>query len=116
MKPSKINTLGISLAMIAAVLYGCQTKNEPTDDTLENIEYELVEDWPQLPPRYQVGQPTGIGIDSEGHIFVFHRASRRWTEPFPDSLILENTILELENETGKLVNSWGANSFIMPHR
>ncbi|RIW17478.1 hypothetical protein D0X99_07075 [Algoriphagus lacus] len=115
MKRLNIKSLGISLAMIAAVLNGCQTKNETAEDNLGKIEYELVEDWPQLPPGYQLGQPTGIGIDSEGHIFVFHRASRRWTEPFPDSLISENTILELESETGKLVNSWGANSFIMPH-
>ncbi|MDI1322185.1 MAG: peptidyl-alpha-hydroxyglycine alpha-amidating lyase family protein [Algoriphagus sp.] len=111
----KINTLRIYLAMVFAIIYGCQTKSESAYNVIENIEYELVADWPQLTPGYQVGQPTGIGIDSDEHIFVFHRAGRRWTTPFPDSLISENTILELENETGKLLNSWGANHFIMPH-
>ena len=111
----EINKLRISLLMVSAVVYGCHTKSGSSDNKTDNFEYELVNEWPQLSPGYTLGQPTGIGIDNNEHIFVFHRAGRRWTTPFPDSFISENTILELEGETGKILNSWGANYFIMPH-
>jgi peptidylamidoglycolate lyase len=80
--------------------------------------YELVSDWPQLPVGYPLSQPSGIGVDISQHIFVFHRPGRRWKildEEFPDSLISSNTILMLDRHTGKILDSWGANMFIMPH-
>ena len=63
-----------------------------------------------------MGNPTGIGIDTNQHIFVFYRAGRKW--PFgsmPSSYITEKTIVELDNFSGKIINSWGNNLFIMPH-
>jgi len=108
----EINRFIIYALIICVIIYGCQTKS---DKNANKLDYELVKDWPQLPLGYTLGQPTGIGIDNNENILVFHRASRRWTEPFPDSLISENTILELEGKTGKILNSWGANYFIMPH-
>jgi peptidylamidoglycolate lyase len=111
----KINKIGISLLIVSAVVNGCHTKSDSGDNKTDKFEYELVNEWPQLSPGYTLGQPTGIGIDNDDHVFVFHRAGRLWTTPFPDSLISENTILELESETGKILNSWGANYFIMPH-
>lgn len=110
----KNNAVTIYILIFSSVVFGCDTKSDSGDKT-DNVEYELVKDWPQLSPGYTLSQPTGIGIDTSEHIFVFHRTGRRWTDPFPDSLISKNTILELENETGKILNSWGANYFIMPH-
>ena len=63
------------------------------------VNYELVRNWPLLNEGYKLGQPTGVGIDKNEHIFVFHRAGRKWTIPFPDSVILVNTVLELDNQT-----------------
>lgn len=71
--------------------------------------------WNQTCKSYIVSQPTGIGIDKNNHVFIFQRTGRKWTEPFPDSLISQNTVLELDNKTGKLINAWGSNYFIMPH-
>ncbi len=107
-------TINNCLLLALIFLFGC------TDDSGNNkndqpINYALVEAWPQLPAGYSFGQPTGIGIDSKQHIFVFHRAGRKWTDPFPETFIDKNTILELDAETGKIINEWGANQFIMPH-
>ena len=77
--------------------------------------YELVKDWPQLPSGYVLGNPTGIGIDTNQNIFVFIRAGRPWIDPIPDSFISAKTILMLDRKSGKILNSWGANLFIMPH-
>ena len=101
--------------LVTSAMYGCTNKPTADDTITDQHVYELVENWPQLSPGYILSQPTGIGIDSREHIFVFHRTGRKWTIPFPDSLISSNTILELDNETGKILNSWGANLFIMPH-
>ena len=92
-----------------------QSGNTSNKDSVSTTNYELVKSWPQLSKDYNLGQPTGIGIDQNDHIFVFHRASRKWTNPFPDAFISENTVLELDNESGKIINAWGANAFIMPH-
>lgn len=79
--------------------------------------YELVKDWPQMPKELVLGNPTGIGIDSKQHVFVFHRAYRKWplVGPMPDSLIQANTVLELDRDKGTLISSWGNNMFVMPH-
>jgi peptidylamidoglycolate lyase len=79
------------------------------------LKYELVDNWPQLLKGYVLSQVTGVGIDTSQNIFLFHRTGRQWEEPFPDSLISSNTILMLDKETGEILNSWGANLFIMPH-
>lgn len=82
-----------------------------------SIRYELVKNWPQLPTDFVLGNPTGIGIDSNQNIFVFHRSYRKWpaNNKMPDTAISSNTILMLDRETGKIIRSWGADLFIMPH-
>jgi peptidylamidoglycolate lyase len=101
--------------IITAIILSCNGKKDYEKKIVSQIKYELVNDWPQLNKDFKLSQPTGIGIDKDDHIFVFHRTGRKWTEPFPDSLISVNTILELDNKSGRIINSWGANHFIMPH-
>lgn len=76
--------------------------------------YELVKGWLHLPKGIS-GQVTGIGTDTSQNIFLFVRTGRRWTDVFPDSLIFNNTVFLFDKQTGKVMNSWGANFFIMPH-
>ncbi|MEJ7675025.1 MAG: hypothetical protein WKF59_20570 [Chitinophagaceae bacterium] len=104
---------------IFLVIFFTACINTGNTDTKSNSKrspkYELVKDWPQLLKGYALSQVTGLGIDTSQNIFLFHRTGRQWTEPFPDSLISLNTILMLDRETGNVMNSWGANLFIMPH-
>ncbi len=80
-------------------------------------QYELVKNWPDLPKGFKLGNPTGIGIDSNQNIFIFHRPDRVWPliGTMPDTYISSKTILMLDRKNGKLLNSWGSNLFIMPH-
>lgn len=114
MKNFKFNKI-ITLFALTFFAISCNNKPAAENNGTSQITYELIENWPQLLPGYRLGQPTGIGIDTSNHIFIFHRAGRRWTEPFPDSTISLRTILELDNASGKILNSWGENLFIMPH-
>jgi peptidylamidoglycolate lyase len=77
--------------------------------------YEVVRDWPALPPDHVLGLCSGVGVDSHHHVFVFHRRGRQWTSPFATEPIPEATVSVIDGPTGKLLRSWGANQFIMPH-
>src|SRR5450432_3041921 len=107
--------------IFVTVIISCYCAEVMSQDlkTVKNPpKYELVNDWPQLPEGYLLSQPGGLGIDTSQNVFVFHRPGRRWKlleEEFPDSLISANPVLLLDGQTGKILNSWGANLFIMPH-
>ena len=71
--------------------------------------------WPILPVGEVLGQATGVGVDSHGAVFAFHRAGRTWVEPFPKDPIAAPTIWVFDGATGRVLRTWGADLFIMPH-
>jgi len=77
--------------------------------------YDVVHGWPELPPGEILGQATGVDVDSKGNVWVFHRAGREWSEPFPIEPIGRPTVWVFDGRSGRLLTSWGANTFIMPH-
>ncbi|MEA3209513.1 MAG: peptidylamidoglycolate lyase [Chthoniobacter sp.] len=77
--------------------------------------HEVVRDWPALPAGHTLGLCAGVGVDSQNNVFVFHRNGRVWSTPFPDEPIPGPTVSVLDGRTGKLLASWGAGEFIMPH-
>jgi len=113
----KYRQISIFYFFTALVLIGCKNpeKKDLREDSKNSDSYVLVEDWPKLPEGLILGNPTGLGIDSEHNILVFHRASRVWEEPMPEDKIQENTIIKLHKQTGEVLHSWGADLFIMPH-
>lgn len=89
-------------------------KTYKKNNSSELPKYELVKDWPIL-PKGTLKQVTGIGVDNSQNVFLFVRTGREWTDVFPDSLISINTVFLFDKETGKVMNSWGKNLFVMPH-
>jgi peptidylamidoglycolate lyase len=77
--------------------------------------HEVVKDWPSLPEGHVLGLCAGVGVDSHNHVFVFHRRERVWSTPFPSEPIAGATVSVIDAKIGKLVASWGAGLFIMPH-
>ncbi len=78
--------------------------------------YHLVTDWPQLPEGMVLGQVSGVGVDSQGQVFVFHRADRVWQgENFGQDKISAPTVAVLDSYSGKLISQWGADIFVIPH-
>ena len=108
-----------SLLIIAGLLivsYYLQPIKKGTG-TDETIKYELVKNWPDLPKNLKLGNPTGIGIDTNQNIVVFCRADREWSlfRPMPAKTIQDNTVFIIDKNNGKVIESWGSNLFIMPH-
>ena len=106
--------------ILIALLFFCQCNNYSKSNSPPSsgsIKYELVKNWPQLPTDFVLGNPTGIGIDTNQNIFIFQRADRTWSVigSIPGTFISSKTILLLDKNTGKILNSWGDNLFIMPH-
>lgn len=79
--------------------------------------YMLVKNWLNLPKDLKLGNPTGISIDTNQNIVVFHRADREWPlfGSMPDKPIQNKTVLIINKDNGKLIESWGDNLFLMPH-
>lgn len=103
--------------IFSILVFGCNRLDAQVGARqIENVDnYSVVEGWPKLPADLVLGNPTGLGLDSENNIVVFHRGAREWQDPMPDDKIQEDTILTLDGKTGEVLNSWGADLFIMPH-
>ncbi len=77
--------------------------------------YAVVHGWPQLAEGYVLGQVSGVAVDSQGDVLVFHRADHPWLAS-PDTVIItQPTLLRLDPATGAILTSFGTSQFIVPH-
>jgi peptidylamidoglycolate lyase len=76
--------------------------------------YEEVKDWPRLPAGVQMGEAAGVAVDRDGHVLVFHRPGRGF-DPAANEPLKDAAVLELDPNDGRLIRSWGANTFLVPH-
>lgn len=83
--------------------------------SLAQSQHEVVPGWPQLPEGHVLGLCAGVGVDAQNRVFVFHRSGRVWSKPFPKEAIAAPTVSVFDGASGKLISSWGANRFVMPH-
>ncbi len=79
---------------------------------LDKTRYRLVQNWPQFQSEQVLGQPSGLGLDSQNNLYVFHRANGN---PEDGKTIAQNTIAKFHAETGLYLGSWGAGIFVWPH-
>ena len=76
--------------------------------------YQEVRDWPRLPAGVQLGEAAGVAVDMNGHVFIFHRPGRGF-DTAATAKLAEPPVLEVDADTGGLIHSWGANTFLVPH-
>lgn len=79
--------------------------------------YRVVHGWPQLPEGRVLGAVSGVGIDSNDNVFVFHRNERTWppSDELATTPIAGPTVTLFDAHTGKVLVEWGENRFAMPH-
>lgn len=79
--------------------------------------YQLIGDWGEFADTVVFGEPTGVAVDTSQNVFILHRAGRKWplTNRMPRSRIDQNCVLLVDGKSGKPINSWGKDLFIMPH-
>ena len=83
-------------AFAAVLIVGCGEVEESSSQAEAKVKptslYALVTSWPKLPKGVELGQVTGVAVDSHNHVFVFHRSDRTWIQPFPKEKIKGHTI------------------------
>ena len=82
--------------------------------TVDTGAYEVVHGWPRIPEEYVVGQVTGVAVDSQNRVHVFHRANRLDRSNL-ETPVAQSTILSIDGETGEVLSMWGENLFAVPH-
>mgnify|MGYP003341273246 CR=1 FL=1 len=78
--------------------------------------HDLDPSWPERP---LVGaQVSGVAIDPQGRVLVLNRGENHWMPQgaFQRRKIRRPAVLVVDPDSGKVVDSWGANTFIMPHQ
>ena len=98
-----VNLRTITRLAILLVVFSAASQAALTDKD----SYAVVHGWPELPAGRTLGQAAGVGVDSHNHVFVFHRAGREWSDPFPAGPIEAPTVMVFDGDTGK--------KFVMPH-
>ncbi|MBV9085245.1 MAG: hypothetical protein JOZ62_21420 [Acidobacteriaceae bacterium] len=64
--------------------------------------YHVVLGWPVLPKGFSFGQVCGLDVDSQNHVWLFHRGALK-------------PIVALDGNTGEVITSFGENMFVRPH-
>jgi peptidylamidoglycolate lyase len=80
--------------------------------------FTALPDWPKLGSDVQLGQISGLALDSHDRLFVFSRRERTWADAVGRNAgqpIRSAAVLVLDRDTGALRQSWGTNFFWLPH-
>ncbi len=102
------------LSLVSAAMLAACTTASVSAPQAGSLNLRDAGPWPRLEAGQSLGQATGIDVDRDGKLYIFHRASRKWVEPFPVEPIAEDTIA-IADADGRLIAGWGKNLFIMPH-
>ncbi|XP_075583291.1 peptidyl-glycine alpha-amidating monooxygenase isoform X5 [Pelecanus crispus] len=100
-----------------------QAKKEEEEILDQDFHIEEAVEWPGL--DLKLGQVSGLALDPENKLVVFHRGDRVWDENSFDSKFVyqqrglgpieQNTILVLNPSNAKLHRSMGKSLFYLPH-
>ena len=106
---------GLMGLLLVSPLHGSANELVRSTATAQSPGYRLVENWPKLPADSKLGQVTGVAVGAPQRVYIFHRADRKWTTPFPTETIRGQTIAVFNRQSGELISSLGEQKFIMPH-
>ncbi|XP_050184338.1 peptidyl-glycine alpha-amidating monooxygenase isoform X5 [Myiozetetes cayanensis] len=100
-----------------------QAKKEEKDILDQDFHIEEAVEWPGL--DLKLGQVSGLALDPENNLVIFHRGDHVWDENSFDSKFVyqqrglgpieQNTILVLNPSNAKLLHSTGKSLFYLPH-
>ena len=98
----------LRLVLVASIFCGLRMASAA------GTRYEEVKDWPKLPAGVELGEVAGVAVDANGHVMIFHRPGRGFDLTATEKLT-KPTVIEIDPDSGKVINSWGANLFLVPH-
>jgi hypothetical protein len=96
-----VTALVTALAVVATI--------RPSRVRAADGNYQLVENWAQLPQGMQWGVMSAVDIDSKGTIYAFKRS-----EPGEKAGEMSSMVMEIDPH-GKFLRSWGEHTFSSAH-
>ncbi|KAM9519173.1 peptidyl-glycine alpha-amidating monooxygenase B isoform 4-T8 [Salvelinus alpinus] len=100
-----------------------QPKREEEEVLDQEHHLDEVTDWPESP--LQLGQVSGLALDSDDNLVIFHRGDHQWgVNSFDNSgkyqqqslgPIQQSTILVVDPVKGSVLKASGRNMFYLPH-
>uniref|UniRef100_A0A8B9FG81 Peptidylglycine alpha-amidating monooxygenase n=1 Tax=Amazona collaria TaxID=241587 RepID=A0A8B9FG81_9PSIT len=100
-----------------------QAKKQEEEILEQNFHIEEAVEWPGL--DLKLGQISGLALDAENNLVIFHRGDHVWDENSFDNTFVyqqrglgpieQNTILVLHPSNAKLLHSLGKSLFYLPH-
>ncbi|XP_063177404.1 peptidyl-glycine alpha-amidating monooxygenase isoform X4 [Chroicocephalus ridibundus] len=100
-----------------------QAKKEEEEILDQDFHIEEAVEWPGL--DLKLGQVSGLALDPENNLVIFHRGDHVWDENSFDSKFVyqqrglgpieQNTILVLNPSNAKLLHALGKSLFYLPH-
>ncbi|XP_074935946.1 peptidyl-glycine alpha-amidating monooxygenase isoform X5 [Phalacrocorax aristotelis] len=100
-----------------------QAKKEEEEILDQDFHIEEAVEWPGL--DLKLGQVSGLALDPENNLVIFHRGDHVWDENSFDSKFVyqqrglgpieQNTILVVDPSNAKLLHSMGKSLFYLPH-
>lgn len=111
MKKHRLASLAVILGVLAIAGGGQRRVSAANAVT---VRYEEVKNWPALPAGRQLGEAAGVAVDTNGHVFVFHRPGRGF-DTAATEVLEDPAVFEIDAATGQLIRSWGADTFLVPH-
>ncbi|XP_068103574.1 peptidyl-glycine alpha-amidating monooxygenase isoform X5 [Hyperolius riggenbachi] len=100
-----------------------QPKREEEQVLDQDVHLEEVTDWPGL--KLKLGQVSGLALDPNNNLVIFHRGDHVWDENSFDSNFVyqergigpieESTILVVNPNSSTILKSAGRNLFYLPH-
>jgi sugar lactone lactonase YvrE len=71
--------------------------------------------WPNLPGNFEMNDPAGVAVNNRGDLVVFHRSYSAWSDNYPLPKITKDCVATIDKDTGQIIDSWGSNTFMLPH-
>jgi sugar lactone lactonase YvrE len=102
----KIQLVAFTMVLIAFVTMAII---RPSNLRAADGDYQLVENWAQLPPGMQWGVMSAVDIDSHGTIYAFKRS-----EPGEKAGEMSSMVIVIDPH-GKFLRSWGEHTFSSAH-
>jgi peptidylamidoglycolate lyase len=111
MRVSSVGRFTVAVCSLIAIGLGFSRLHVQASSTNR---YQEVKDWPALPPGVELGEVAGVAVDMNGHVLIFHRPGRGFDLTATEKL-KQPPVLEIDADSGKLISSWGADTFLVPH-
>lgn len=107
-----MKSLIVAIAACAALTACGWAEVERESEPTSTLEYVEERDFLVLPDDVELGQVTGLAVDSQDRLLVFHRAGAGFDNEVP---IEAPTILVFDTATGELLDRFGEGLFVVPH-